>query len=115
LLIRGGLIADIKLSRRVRFEKQDLRFEGDAVIDLVQNRAPKSEPLQIGRLAVRVSQRKDALALGQAAVNHVRTNEHFLRQLNHFEMAILEYHEQLVEFRAIHLELIAGYFITDVA
>src|SRR5262245_55481631 len=41
LLIGSGFVLDVKLSRRVRFEEQNLGFGRDAMIDLVQDRAAK--------------------------------------------------------------------------
>ena len=85
------------------------------MINLVQNRAPKREPLQIRCLAICVGYRENLVALRQAAIDQIRADEELLRQLGHLVMAVLEDEDQLVELRALDVEFLAGDFVTDVA
>src|ERR1051326_6946159 len=90
LLVRRRFVLDVQLRGSVRFEKEDLRFGRDAMIDLVHDRAAEGEPLEIRSLAIGVSQRENPFALRQTAIHQVWPYKVFLGQFRNLVMAVLE-------------------------
>src|SRR5450759_1354334 len=68
-LIRRRFVPDIQLGRGAGFEEQDFGFGRHTLVFLVQDKTAEGEALQIGGLAVGISQRKHARAVGHRAVN----------------------------------------------
>src|SRR5439155_14640814 len=68
LLVRGGLVPDVKNLRRVRREEQDAGLVRDAKIRLVQDGPAEFESFEVAGLAVGVGAREHTLALRQPAV-----------------------------------------------
>src|SRR5205085_1819693 len=105
LLVCRRLVLDVKLGRRVRLEKEDLRFGRNAMIYLVHDRPTEFESLQISRLPVGVRAGEDPVAFRQPEIDQVRPNEELFRQLDYLIMAIFKNQQYLVEFRAFDIAL----------
>ena len=113
--MRRGFVAHVEHFRSVCDEQEDARLLRDAVVGLVQDGAAEGEAFQVARVAVRVGAGEDALALGEAAEDQLRSDEQLLRQLNDLVGAVLEHEQQLVELGALQLEFVAVDLVAEVA